>query len=71
MSVSCRPVLMNTNLISNIKVSPPPFDKVTKEVKGVHGFLLVFVEWQPGEPMGKDLVDIGTLRPESHDLAHG
>lgn len=32
--------------------------------------LFVLVEWQPAEPVGKDLVDVYTLWPEPHDLSH-
>lgn len=46
-----------------------PFNKVTQEIKGMDCLLFVFVEWQPGKPMGEDLVDVGTLWPVPHDLA--
>ena len=48
-----------------------PLDEVTQEVEGVGRLLLVLIEWQPGQPMGEDLGDVGAFRPETHHLAHG
>lgn len=32
----------------------------------MNGLLLVLVEWQPAQPLGEDLVDVGTLWPKPH-----
>lgn len=47
-----------------------PFNEVTQKVKRVDSLFFVFVEWEPAEPVGKDLIDIDALWPEPHDFSN-
>lgn len=47
-----------------------PFNEVAQKVKRVDSLLFVLIEWEPTEPMGKNLIDIDALWPKPHDLSN-
>lgn len=66
----------NTNSFHELRAaagvrSVLPFDEVTQKVKCMDGLLFVLFEWEPAEPMRKDLVSVDALGPKPHELPDG